>query len=190
MTQAIAPDPQVIEQKIGAAYGALGGLLSGAMMHVGGNLGLYKGMAGAGPLTSAELAAKTGLAERFVREWLYQQTASGIVDHRGGGQFELGPEAAMVFADSSFALGLAPVLPFIPKFFTDALLSEGAFHSGLGRTYDDAGEDGARMIDAMFSGWNRTALTNEALPKIAGVVERLQAGGKVVDVGCGAGAAD
>jgi 2-polyprenyl-3-methyl-5-hydroxy-6-metoxy-1,4-benzoquinol methylase len=147
-------------------------------------------MAGAGPVTSAELAAKAGLAERFVREWLYQQTASGIIDHAGSERFELGPEASMVFADDSFALGMAQMLRFIPKFFDDAVAAEGAFRTGLGRTYDDAGEEGARMIDAMFSGWNKTALTSEALPKVAGVVERLQAGAKVADVGCGAGAAD
>lgn len=189
MTQVQAPDPQVLEQKIGAAYGVIGGLLGSAMMHLGRQLGLYAGMAGAGPLTSTEVAAKLGLAERFVREWLYQQTASGIIDHRDGGKFELGPEAALVFADEDFPLSMAKTLEFIPSFFTEALASGDAFKTGLGRTYDDAGENGARMIDAMFGGWNRSSLTTEALPKLDGVLERLQNGGKVADVGCGAGAA-
>src|SRR6185295_16968277 len=63
-----------------------------------------------------------------------------------------------------------------------------AFKTGLGSTYDGFGEDVARAMDAAFGAWNRTALVSEALPKIPGLIEKLQAGAKVADVGCGAGA--
>ncbi|MGE0601642.1 MAG: class I SAM-dependent methyltransferase [Dehalococcoidia bacterium] len=183
------PDPAVIEQKIGAAYGAMGGLLAAAMLYVGDELGLYKQMNGSGVFTSEDLARKSGLAERFVREWLFQQAASGVIEHRGDTSFEMLPEAGLVFADEQFPLGMSSVLKYLPKFFNDALTSGEAFRTGIGRTYDSFGEDGAREIDAMFGGWNRSSLVGDALPKVQGVVERLAAGGAVADVGCGAGTA-
>ena len=78
-------DPAIVEAKIGAAFGAFGGVMVSSMIYVGHRLGLYKAMAGKGPLTSDELAAHSGLKERFVREWMYQQGASGVLDSRGGG---------------------------------------------------------------------------------------------------------
>src|SRR5207237_10228169 len=94
-------DPAVIEQKIGIAFGAVGGVVTAGMIHLGNKLGLYRALAGAGPLTSAQLATRAGAAERFVREWLLQQAASGIVESCGDDTFELGPESAMVFADAN-----------------------------------------------------------------------------------------
>ena len=63
-----------------------------------------------------------------------------------------------------------------------------AFRLGLGKNYDAFGEDVARAMDASFGAWNRTALVPEALPRIPGLVEKLRAGAKVADVGCGVGA--
>jgi 2-polyprenyl-3-methyl-5-hydroxy-6-metoxy-1,4-benzoquinol methylase len=182
-------NPEILEQKMGAAFGALGGVLNAAMVYLGDELGLYRGMNGAGEVTSGELATRCNLAERFVREWLYQQAASGIVEHRGDGRFELLPEAGVVLADDDFPLGMSKVLKYIPKFFNDTLEGGDAFRTGIGKTYDDFGEDGARQVDAMFGGWNRTSLTAEAIPSLPGVVERLRAGGKVADIGCGVGTA-
>ena len=99
--QTMEVNPEVIEQKIGVVFGALGGLVTSSMIHVGHELGLYRAMAGKGPITAARLAADAGLIERFVGEWLAQQAASGIVESRGGGLFELSPESALVFADEN-----------------------------------------------------------------------------------------
>ena len=181
-------DPAVVEQKIGAAFGALGGAMVASMIHVGERLGLYRAMAGRGPMSSMDLASQTGLSERFVREWLYQQAASAIIDHRGGGMFELSPEAALVFADTNNPMSQIAFFEYLPAFSDILNSAQNGFKSGLGKTYDDHGEDAARMVDATFGAWNRTSLVAQALPQIPGLIDRLKAGASVADVGCGAGA--
>jgi 2-polyprenyl-3-methyl-5-hydroxy-6-metoxy-1,4-benzoquinol methylase len=188
MTAMMTINQEIVEQKLGVAFGALTGLVTASMIHVGHDLGLYGAMDGRGPLTAAQLAAEGGLQERFVSEWLAQQAAAGILESRGAGQFELSPEAALVFADANNPASQIAIFAFLPameELFTSSKL---AFRSGLGKTYDAFGEDVARAMDASFGAWNRTALVPDALPKIPGVTEKLRAGAKVADVGCGAGA--
>ena len=115
-------------------------------------------------------------------------TASGIVDHIGDGQFQLSPEAGLVFADANNAMSQIATFAYLPAVVDMLTSALKGFRTGLGNSYDDHGEDGARMMDASFGAWNRTALVSDALPKIPGLVERLKAGAKVADVGCGAGA--
>lgn len=187
MSSSAPIDPAIVEQKVGAAFGALGGVAVAAMIYTGERLGLYTAMAGQGPLSSDALAAKTGLSERMLREWLLQQSASGIVDHRGGLTFELGPEAAMVFADYENPVSQIANFQHLPAFVQMFSSAANGF-GGKGQTYDDAGEFVARAIDASFGAWNRNSLVAEALPQLPGIVDRLKAGAKVADVGCGAGA--
>lgn len=183
------PNPEILGQKFGAGMAAVGGITKAHMVHIGSELGLYRGMHGAGVFSSAELAAKLGLAERFVREWLFQQAASEIIEHRGGTHFEMLPEAGMVFADENYPLTMAKAIRYIPVMFEQGRSASNAFRTGIGRPYDGMGEQGARMMDAFFGGWNRSLLVSDALPRIPGVVEALQRGGKAADVGCGAGGA-
>jgi ubiquinone/menaquinone biosynthesis C-methylase UbiE len=179
---------EIIEQKLGVVFGALGGLTTSSMIHVGHELGLYRAMSGKGPITAERLAAETGLIERFVSEWLGQQSASGIVESRGGGLFELSPEATLVFADENNPVSQIAFFHYLPAMQELFVSSKLAFRSGIGKTYDAFGEDVARAMDASFGAWNRTALVAEALPKIPGLIETLSAGAIVADVGCGAGA--
>src|SRR5262249_1339076 len=94
----------VDEAKLGAfmekMLGDMGAAVSAALVIVGDKLGLYKAMAGAGPLTSAELAERTGTAERYVREWLCAQAAAGYVEYADG-RFRLPDEHALAFADDA-----------------------------------------------------------------------------------------
>ena len=180
---------EVVQQKVGVVFGAFSGLVTSAMIHVGYELGLYRAMAGKGSITAAQLATDAGLIERFVREWLAQQAASGIIDSRGDGLFELSPECALVLADEHNPASQIAPFRFFPALQALFISSRVAFTSELGRTYDALGEDVARALDASFGAWNRTALITEALPKIPGLTERLSVGAKVADVGCGAGAA-
>jgi len=96
----MAVDPDKLEHFMGKIVGDMGSAISAALVVIGDQLGLYKAMAGARPLTPAELAARTGTAERYVREWLCAQAASGYVDYApASGRFSLNDEQAMVFAD-------------------------------------------------------------------------------------------
>ena len=72
-------DQAKLEAFMGQAVGGLGAAISGLMVHLGDELGLYKAMAGAGPLTSAQIAERAGCDERYVREWLGNQAAGGYV---------------------------------------------------------------------------------------------------------------
>src|SRR6476660_4921974 len=85
---------------MGQVVGELGATVNAGLIVVGDRLGLYKAMAGAGPISSAQLAEKTGTSERYVREWLNAQAAGGYVKYDPATQkYELPPEQAMALAD-------------------------------------------------------------------------------------------
>lgn len=117
------------------------------MVVLGDRLGLYKAMAGAGPLTPTELAARTGTAERYVREWLSQQAAGGYVSYNSGtGCFTLPDEHAAVLADELSPLFLAGAFQLAFGYAHSARHVEGAFRSGEGMAYDHEDPD-------VFTGW-------------------------------------
>jgi len=160
------------------------------MIHLGDRLGLYRAMAGRGPITAPELAAHTGLHERWLLEWLRSQAAASLVDTTDGQEFELRPEAAEVlvedvgslwFAAGAFQGGVAH--PDVVDRLADA------FRTGIGLTYDDLGPSAAHTVERMLGPWSRLALVPVVLPALDGVVDRLRRGARVADVGCGAGVA-
>jgi len=175
-------------------FSKLEGAVTSGMMHLGDRLGLYRALAtAAGPLSTAELAAATELDERWVREWAYNQAAARLVDvdtsEPGSERFALSPEAIAVLADGdheAFGMGMFHRLPQT----MDALrvLPE-SFRTGLGHDYDSHGPEGAAGIERSFEPWNKAHLLSDVLPALDGVVDRLRAGVRVADVGCGAGGA-
>jgi 2-polyprenyl-3-methyl-5-hydroxy-6-metoxy-1,4-benzoquinol methylase len=190
MSAAPELDFELVGKTAETAFGYLTGAITAGMIYVGEATGLYRAMAGQGPVTSHELAGKTGLSERWVREWLRGQAAAGLIDYRGTERFELGPERALVLADEETPASVVGAFSALPQ---QMLLLEkvpGSFRTGRGHTYDDGGLAVAVGIERMMGPWNKTALISEALPKLPGVVERLERGAKVADVGCGAGVAD
>jgi 2-polyprenyl-3-methyl-5-hydroxy-6-metoxy-1,4-benzoquinol methylase len=159
------------------------------MIYLGDKLGLYQALDGAGPVTSEELAKKTGLHERWVREWIRGQAASGLIDYKGEDRFELSHEVAMFLADENspkLAIGIFSDLP--QRMAVVEQLPE-SFRTGLGLPYDARGAEGARGIERVFGNWYRFTLVSQVLPKLDGVAEKLQAGAKAADMGCGAGIA-
>jgi 2-polyprenyl-3-methyl-5-hydroxy-6-metoxy-1,4-benzoquinol methylase len=166
------------------------GELVSLMIHLGDRLGLYRAMDGAGPLSAAELAARTGLQERWLLEWLRSQGAAGLLDTPDGDTFSLGAEAAAVLADEDsslwFAAGAFHGGAATPD-VVDALAD--AFRTGVGLTYDQLGPSAAHQVERMLAPWSRLALVPHLLPLLDGVVAKLEAGARVADVGCGAGVA-
>ena len=89
-----------LNELIGKAVTEMSVAESAPLVYLGDKLGLYRAMAGAGPLTSQELADRTGTHERYVREWLNNQAAGGVVEyHTPDGTYELSDEAAQLWAD-------------------------------------------------------------------------------------------
>lgn len=170
-------------------FDALGGAVTAACIWLGDRLGLYRALAAMEDATSAELAARTGLAERWVREWLYQQGAAGVLAYRGDGRFALPPEGRLLLADeASPACGIG-FFAHLPQTMGVLERLPEAFRTGVGLPYDAFGPEGAAGIERGFGSWFRACLVPLVLPQVPGAVEALSAGGAVADIGCGAGVA-
>jgi hypothetical protein len=171
------------------AVGEVGATLNTALVVMGDRLGLYRALAGAGPLTPAELAEQTRTAERYVREWLNAQAAGGYVEYDpDSGRYTLPPEQANALTDET-----SPA--YLPGFFQIALgsvldsprITEAA-KSGEGIGWGDHVHDVHEGCERFFRPGYNAHLVPEWLPALDGVVEKLQRGAKVADVGCGHGA--
>lgn len=158
-----------------------------AMIYVGNKLGLYKALAGAGPISASELAVKTGLHERWLLEWLRLQTAAGVIDYVDESHFELPDTGAAMLADEGSRQFMADSFEGgVGERAIENLLE--SFRTGIGRTYEDAGPEGARRSEARHIRSARTQVVPVMIPALDGVHDKLEAGCLVADVGCGDGA--
>jgi 2-polyprenyl-3-methyl-5-hydroxy-6-metoxy-1,4-benzoquinol methylase len=166
-----------------------GATFTAALIRIGDRLGLYKALAADGPQTAGELAEKTGTSERYVREWLANQAASGYVSYDGAaGNFYLNEEQAFAMADDT-----SPV--FMPGAFQVALASVRAEEQMTDRFKTGKGLGWHEHHHSLFEGTERffrpgyaANLMSSWIPALDGVDARLKAGGRVADVGCGLGA--
>ena len=170
------------------AVGDLSAGYGGVMVSLGAKLGLYKAMAGAGPLSATELAARAGCAPRYVREWLNAQAAGGYVAyHAVSDTYELTPEQALVLADEDSPLYIPHAWNTPASMWFDEHKALEAFRTGKGIAWGD--HDGRLFcgVSAFYRNAYRASLLSEWLPALDGVVERLRSGITVADIGCGHG---
>lgn len=166
---------------ISAGYG-------GVMVALGDKLGLYKAMAGAGPLSSEELARRSGCAERYVREWLNSQAAGGYVTyHPRSATYELTPEQAYTLADEDSPVYLAPAWQVVASMWADEPKSREAIRTGKGVAWGDHDERLFCGVAAFYRNAYRGSLLQQWLPSLDGVVDKLERGARVADIGCGFG---
>jgi hypothetical protein len=166
----------------------VGTLLGGALTVLGDRLGLYRSMAGAGPLTSAELAERTGTAERYVREWLAAQSATGYVVYHGDGRFSLPEEHAVPLTDeTSPACVIGAFETALASVHSTDRLTE-AFRTGAGIGWGEHHIDLYEGCERFFRPGYQANLVSTWLPALDGVVPKLQSGAQVADIGCGHGA--
>jgi SAM-dependent methyltransferase len=189
MTDTPRLDEAALEQFVHQTVGDLAAAISGLMVHLGDRLGLYRAMAGAGPLTPAALAARTGTSERYVREWLANQAAGGYVAfHAAEGTFELSAEHAMVLADETSPVFLDGAFETIASCYTDHEAFARAFTTGEGIGWGDHDDRLYTGALRLFRPGYEAYLVDSWLPALDGVVEKLRDGASVIDVGCGLGA--
>ena len=167
----------------------LSGAVVSGMIYLGDRLGLYTALRDAGVATSEELARKTGLNERWVREWLRGQAAAQLIEYKGNGRFALSLEAGFVLAEENSPAFAAGGFHSLPQQFAVLERLPEAFKTGIGLPYDAFGPEGAVGIERFLAPWFRTFLVPVALPALDGVPTKLSMGAKVADVGCGAGLA-
>jgi 2-polyprenyl-3-methyl-5-hydroxy-6-metoxy-1,4-benzoquinol methylase len=181
-------DNDMVMEFLGRVVSDSGAAVAGLSTALGDRLGLYTAMVGAGPLTSEQLAERAGLSERYVREWLAAQVAGEYVHYDAEGATYLLPdEHAAVLADPSaptYAVGFFRMLQ--PLYSTEDALVE-AFRTGEGVGWQQHSPALFEGVATFFRPGYAAALVSEWLPALGGVVEKLERGASVADVGCGFG---
>jgi 2-polyprenyl-3-methyl-5-hydroxy-6-metoxy-1,4-benzoquinol methylase len=182
-------DENRLNEIVGQAVGDFGSLLTGALVVLGDRLGLYRTLAAAGhPLTSAELAEQSDCAERYVREWLAAQAASGYVTYNGDGRYSLSEEQAIAFTDeSSPACVVGGFQAMLAATRSVDRVTE-AFRTGAGLGWHEHHHDLFKGTERFFRPGYIANLAGSWIPALDGVVDKLRSGAKVADVGCGHGA--
>jgi 2-polyprenyl-3-methyl-5-hydroxy-6-metoxy-1,4-benzoquinol methylase len=184
----MAVDESKMNDFLAHAVGDLGAAMSATLMLVGDRLGLYRELAN-GALTPSELAQRTGTNERYVREWLGNQGAGGYVqfDHSSG-EWSLSPEQALCLTDPNGPVDLPGAYNIVEATFHALARTLDNFKSGDGMEW---GEHHPCLFDGterFFRAGYNANLIGSWLPALDGVVNKLQSGAKVADVGCGHGA--
>ena len=182
-------DQEKLNQFMQKAVGDLGAIFHAALVVIGDKLGLYRAMAEAGPLTSSELAKRAGASERYVREWLAANAASGYVNYdASAGRYSLSAEQSFALAEE----GSPAFLPGAFQLATAALKAEPkiaeAFRTGSGLGWHE--HDPALFLgtERFFRPGYAANLISAWIPSLDGVEAKLREGARVADVGCGHGA--
>jgi 2-polyprenyl-3-methyl-5-hydroxy-6-metoxy-1,4-benzoquinol methylase len=182
-------DPERIEAFAGQIAGEIGAALNAALVTVGDELGLYRAMSDAEPVSAGELAARTQTHERYVREWLNAQAAGGFVRYdRADDRYTLPAEHAFVLADESSPVAMAGIFQAATAVIDGRTRVAERFRSGEGVGWHEHHDGLFHGTERSFAAGYRMHLVSEWLPALTGVVEKLHAGARVADIGCGHGA--
>ena len=184
-SEQVTLDQKKVEEFLGKAISDVAATFHAGLVLIGDKLGLYRAMAGAGPLTPAELATGAGVRERYVREWLSAHAAGDYVTYDPAtGRFTLPPEQAFLLLDAdlpgAFQLSVGSIRDE-PK-ITDA------FRTGAGVGWHEHDAGVYEGCERFFRPGYAMNLVSQWIPALDGVKPRLEAGGRVADVGCGHGA--
>ncbi|WEX11106.1 class I SAM-dependent methyltransferase [Chelativorans sp. AA-79] len=177
-----------LDALVARAFEDLSAGYGGVMIGLGNRLGLYKAMAGAGPLSARELARRAGCAERYVHEWLNSQVAGGYVTyHAISGTYEMTPEQALVLADEDSPAFIPNAWAVPASMWADEDKAVEAFRTGKGIPWGDHDGRLSCGVAAFYRNAYKASLVAEWLPALDGVIEKLKAGALVADIGCGHG---
>ena len=184
----MAIDEARLNAFLGKAVGDLGAAISAVLISIGDELGLYRALA-AEPLTSTELAGKTGTHERYIREWLANQAAGGYVEYEAAnGRYSMNAEQALCLADPNGPVDLPGAYAIVQDLFHVRQRALENFRSGKGMEWGEHHPCLFHGTERFFRAGYNANLLGAWLPALDGVVAKLKAGARAADVGCGHGA--
>ncbi|HET9950081.1 MAG TPA: methyltransferase domain-containing protein [Longimicrobiales bacterium] len=187
--QAQAIDEERLNAFLGKFVSDLGAALHAPTVIIGERLGLYRALAEAGPLTAEQLAERTGTSERYVREWLAAQAASGYVTYDPeSARYSLTPEQAYALADETSPAYVPGAFLVAASVFADQPKLVEAFRTGAGVGWHEHHHHLFEGTERFFRSSYVGNLIQSWLPSLDGVVAKLERGARVADVGCGHGA--
>ena len=182
-------DENVLQNLVGKMVGDLGAVVSGALVVLGDRLGLYRALSEIGPVDSSRLAGHTGLDERYVREWLANQAASGYINYDPkGGCFSMSAEQRAVFADPESPVAMTGGFYAAASVYHDEPRVAEAFRTGAGIAWQDHHNCLFCGTEKFFRPGYAANLVQNWIPALEGVLAKLEAGAQVADIGCGHGA--
>ncbi len=181
-------DGDKLHQFVFRAVEEVGATLNAALVVMGDKLGLYQALAGAGPLSAVEVARRAGVSERYVREWLNAQAAGGYVEYdAASGRYTLPPEQAVAFTDESSPAYLPGLFQTAVGSILDSPRIIESARTGTGVGWHEHNHDVFDGCERFFRPGYHASLVPAWLPALDGVVEKLETGAKVADIGCGHG---
>lgn len=188
MEATYAVDENRLEEFMGQITNDLGGAYSVAMVKIGDELGLYRALRDKGPATVAELAERSDCDPRYLQEWLAHQAASNYLAYDSvSGRFRLPPEQALVFAEPDSPVYMIGGFENAVSTIENQPKVAAAFRTGDGVAWGDQASCMFCAVARFFRPGYLHNLVQHWLPALDGVVEKLERGGLVADVGCGHG---
>lgn len=175
-----------LHELLGKVVTEMGAAANGPLVIIGDKLGLFESLANKGPMTSNELASETGTAERYIREWLSAQAASGYINYDSEAEnFLMSPEQIAVFGNRKSPVFMTGAFYAISSVYIDEPKIEKAFKTGKGVAWGDHNTCLFCGTEKFFSPSYEDNLTSNWITALDGVEEKLMKGAKVADIGCG-----
>src|SRR5712675_277335 len=185
----MAIDEAKLQQLLGKMLGEVGAAMGIGLVLLGDKFGLYKALAASGPLSSAELASRTGTAARYVSEWAAAQAASGYINFDSATErFSISPEQALVLADENGPAFFPAMFEIAAAAARDLRKIEAAFRTGEGVGWHEHDPCLFHGTERFFRPGYAMHLVSEWIPALESVKEKLESGAHVTDIGCGHGA--
>ncbi|MHA6334077.1 methyltransferase domain-containing protein [Qipengyuania sp. CAU 1752] len=177
-----------VEELAGKVIGDVAGALSLFMAYLGDQAGVFEAMDGAGRLSVADLATRTGMNEKYLHQWLGSVSAAGYVTfHPDDETFSTTPEQALIFTREGQPACMQGFIQAVVSQYESHEKAVETFKSGKGRPWSDQTECCFCGTDRFFRPGYAANLTSEWIPALDGVEEKLRSGAKIADIGCGHG---